>query len=308
MSPASMPFETEPLHPLFGLKLHGLNLSRPLSEAALAAVVRAFEEHSVLVFPGQELDPASQVAFSRNFGPLEDAISRQADSGLGLNISHLSNVDDAGNIVPPDDRRQLFHAANRFWHTDSSYKPKTALASLLYAVEVPSKGGETEYASTRVGLRTLSPDRRARIESLWAVHDFRRSRDMIAPNLIDESMRRMLPPVARPLVRTNPANGERALYIASHAVCIEGMTPEESRPILDELLDWCTQPERVYTHRWSVGDLVMWDNRCTLHRGRPWDAMSERRVMTRTTVIDVGYDGEPARRGYGRVSARSRIT
>lgn len=288
-----MPFETRALHPLFGLELHGLDLSRPLSEAALAAVVRAFEEHSVLVFPGQNLDAASQVAFSRNFGPLEDAISRQAESGPGQHVSHLSNVDDAGNIVPPEDRKQLFHAANRFWHTDSSYKPKTALASLLYAVEVPTTGGETEYASTRVGLRTLSPDLRARIESLWAVHDFRRSRDMVAPNLVDESLRHRLPPVARPLVRTNPVNGEKALYIASHAVYIEGMTPKESRPILDELLDWCTQSERVYTHRWSVGDLVMWDNRCTLHRGRPWDSVSERRVMTRTTVVDVGYDEEP---------------
>ena len=289
-----IPLDLEPLHPLFGARIRGLDLGKPISGAVLDAVVEAFETHSVLVFPDQRLDAAGQVAFSRNFGPLERAISRQADAGPGLHVSHLSNVDDAGGIIPPDDRKQLFHAANRFWHTDSSYKPQTALASLLYAVEVPSTGGETEYASTRAAYRALPPDTRARVEGLWAVHDFQRSRDLVAPNLVAEEVRRMLPPVARPLVRTNPRNGERALYIASHAVCIEGMTPEESRPLLDELLDFCTRPERVYTHRWAAGDLVMWDNRCTLHRGRPWDARTERRVMTRTTVVDIGYDEEPA--------------
>jgi alpha-ketoglutarate-dependent 2,4-dichlorophenoxyacetate dioxygenase len=116
---------------------------------------------------------------------------------------------------------------------------------------------------------------------------------MVAPGLVDEGVQNMLPPIARPLVRVNPNNGERALYIASHAVYLEGMTPEASRPLLDGLLDWCTRPTCVYTHEWRVGDLVMWDNRCTLHRGRPWNATSDRRIMKRTTVIDVGYDDEP---------------
>lgn len=294
MSEAPTAFEVEPLHPLFGVKVRGLNLSQRLSDETLADVLQAFEAHSVLMFPDQDLDAASLVAFSEHFGPLEKAISKQSDSGPGLHISHLSNVDDSGEIIPPDDRKQLFNAANRFWHTDSSYKPRTALASLLYAVQVPSRGGETEYASTRAGLRTLPAEKQALIEGRWAVHDFRRSRDMVAPGLVDEKLLDKLPPVARPLVRTNPGNGERALYIASHAVTIEGMTPGESRPLLDELLDWCTRPEHVYTHRWTVGDLVMWDNRCMLHRGRPWDTRSERRVMTRTTVIDAGYDEEMA--------------
>lgn len=292
MNQARASLAVEPLHPLFAAKLHGLDLSRRLADEVLAEVLQAFETHSVLVFPGQDLDSASQVAFSEHFGPLEKAISRQSGSGPGLHVSHLSNVDDSGEIISPDDRKQLFNAANRFWHTDSSYKPQTALASLLYAVEVPSRGGETEYTSTRAGLRSLPPEKRALVENLWAVHDFQRSRDMVAPDLVDEDVRNMLPPVARSLVRSNPSNGEQALYIASHAIYIEGMTRDESRPLLDELLDWCTRRERVYTHRWAVGDLVMWDNRCTLHRGRPWDARSERRVMTRTTVIDTGYDEE----------------
>ena len=287
-------FELEPLHSVFAVKVHGIDLSDPLSEPEQADVMDAFETHSVLVFPDQELDSAAQVRFSECFGPLEKAISRQSDSGPGIHVSHLSNVDAEGNIFPTDDRQQLFNAANRFWHTDSTYKPQPALASLLYAIEVPSTGGETEYASTRAAFRSLAPEKQARVEPLWAIHDFQRSRDMVAADLVEERVRKMLPPVARPLVRTNPKSGERSLYIASHADYIEGMTREASRPLLDELMDWCTRPEYVYAHRWSVGDLVMWDNRCTLHRGRPWDATSEHRTMTRTTVIDVGYDREPA--------------
>lgn len=285
--------DIETLHPLFAARVLGLDLADALAKQVVEAIVEAFETHSVLVFPGQQLDSAAQVRFSELFGPLELAISRQSNEGPGRHVSHLSNVDDAGELIPPDDRQQLFNAANRFWHTDSSYKPQPALASLLYAVVAPTRGGETEFASTRAAFRELGREKQASLEPLWAVHDFRRSRDMVSPGLVDECLQRMLPPVARPLVRVNPRTGERALYIASHADYVEGMTREASRPLLDELLDWCTQPRFVYTHRWAAGDLVMWDNRSTMHRGRPWDAERERRIMTRTTVIDIGYDGEP---------------
>ena len=293
MSAANAPFEVEPLHPMFGARLHGLDLAGELPQPVLDAIAQAFDDYSVLVFPAQRLDTAAQVRFSEHFGPLEKAISRETESGPGLHVSLLTNVDGEGRLVAPDDRKQLFNAANRFWHTDSSYKPQPALASLLYAIEVPSEGGETEFASTRAGYRALSAQKRAQVDERWAVHDFQRSRDMVAPGLVDERVQKMLPPVARPLVRVNRRNGERALYIASHAVHLEGMTPQASRPLLDELLDWCTRPACVYTHEWTVGDLVMWDNRCTLHRGRPWDSTSERRIMKRTTVIDTGYDSEP---------------
>jgi len=293
MGRSGITMEIEPLHPMFAVKLHGVDLGKPLSDTMLADLAEAFETHSVLVFPGQSLDAASQVRFSEYFGPLERAISRQSQSGPGIHVSLLSNVDDAGNIVSTQERQQLFNAANRYWHTDSSYKPQPALASLLRAVEVPSQGGETEFASTRVGFRTLPVDKQESVKPLWSVHDFQRSREMVAPDLVEERIQKMLPPIARPLVRVNPRNGERALYIASHADYFCGRTRDASRPLLDELLDWCTRPDRVYTHAWTIGDLVMWDNRCTLHRGRPWDESRERRVMTRTTVIDVGYDDEP---------------
>jgi len=283
----------EPLHPTFGVVVRGVDLSRALDEAAVEALRDALDEHSLLVFPGQRLSAEQQVAFSARFGPLEEAITRRSDGGPGLHVADLSNVDAQGRIVPPDDRAQLFHKANQLWHTDSTFKPKTALASLLYAVEVPSRGGETEFVSTRAGWESLPRDRQQAVRGLWAVHHFQRSRDLVAPGLVEERVQRMLPPVARPLTRVNPRHGRRALYVASHAVRVEGMSEDEGRALLDELIEWCTRPQCIHVHRWQPGDLVMWDNRATMHRGRPWDAARERRVMARTTVIDTGYDDEP---------------
>jgi len=283
----------EPLHRAFGARVGGIDLKTDLSAETLEALQVAFDEHSVLVFPGQHLEMQQQVCFSALFGPLEEAITRKADSGVGLYVADLSNVDDDGAIVAPDSSGQLFHAANQLWHTDSTFKPQTALASLLSAAQVPGSGGETEYVSTRAAFQALPAERQQALEGLWAVHDFQRSRDMVAPGLVEREVQNMLPPVARPLLRRNPRNGRPALYIASHAVCIEGMTVNDSRVLLDELLQWCTRPECIYTHRWAPGDLVMWDNRATMHRGRPWNAAAERRVMTRTTVIDTHYDDEP---------------
>jgi alpha-ketoglutarate-dependent 2,4-dichlorophenoxyacetate dioxygenase len=285
--------EIEPLHPLFGARVSGVDLAAPPDAATHAAILDAFNTWSVLLFRDQALDDEAQVRFSAAFGPLEKAITRKSDSGAGLHVANLSNVDADGSLIPPDDRQQLFHTANHLWHTDSTYKPRTALASLLYAVRVPSSGGETEYVSTRAAFAQLPQARQRELLGQWAIHDFQRSRDLVAPGLVSKSVQSMLPPVSRPLVRRNPVNGEPGLYIASHAVQIEGMSREQSRPLLDELLDYCTRPGCVYTHRWRPGDLVMWDNRCTMHRGRPWNARSEARTMARTTVIDTGYDQEP---------------
>jgi alpha-ketoglutarate-dependent 2,4-dichlorophenoxyacetate dioxygenase len=293
MSTFGNPLTLTPLHPAFGARVLGVDLKAPLAADTFEALQEAFDEHSVLVFPDQHLDTDEQVRFSALFGPLEQAITRKADRGVGLHVATISNVDADGALVPPDDRGQLFHTANQFWHTDSTFKPQTALASLLSAEQVPGSGGETEFVSTRAAFHALPARRQQALQGLWAVHDFQRSRDMVAPGLVRREVQEMLPPVARPLLRRNPRNGRTALYIASHAVCIEGMTEHDSRILLDELLAWCTRPEYIYTHRWTPGDLVMWDNRATMHRGRPWNAAVERRVMARTTVIDTHYDDEP---------------
>ena len=293
MTARTVHLDVEPLHPRFAARIRGVDLRRALPDARLAALRDAFETFSVLVFPGQRLTPHEQVAFSERFGPLEKAITRLSDHGPGVHVAALSNVAADGSLISPGERQQQFNAANRLWHTDSTFKPQTALASLLHAIEVPASGGETEYASTRAAWDDLAPREQAAVRDLWAVHDFRRSRDRVAPGLVSEAVRRMLPPVARPLVRVNPANGRCSLYVASHAVSVEGMDDAAGRALLDELLRWCTQPQYRYLHRWTPGDLVMWDNRATLHRGRPWNAAAERRVMWRTTVIDTGYDDEP---------------
>ena len=293
MPNAELSLRTQPIHPLFGVRVLDFDLSNPVSAPAKAELRQLFDRHSVLVFENQTLSPQQQVDFSASFGTLERAITHLSDQGAGAHIAHLTNVAADGSLISPQARQQQFHAANRFWHTDSSFKPQPALASMLYALEVPTGGGETQFVSTRVAFQELPEQRRNALNGLWAVHDFQRSRDLVAPDLVEPRVQKMLPPVSRPLVRTNPNTGEQALYIASHAIDIEGHSRDASRALLDELLDWCTRDDHVYTHRWRAGDLVMWDNRATMHRGRPWDATRERRVMARTTVIDEGYDHEP---------------
>jgi alpha-ketoglutarate-dependent 2,4-dichlorophenoxyacetate dioxygenase len=188
---------------------------------------------------------------------------------------------------------RIVQLANQLWHTDSSFKPVPAMASLLSGREVPPAGGETEFVSMRRTWDALPEAMRARLEGRVVVHSILYSRSTIAPGLFDPEHERGLPPVRQALVRANPVNGRRTIYIGSHAWYIEGVDYAESRRILDELLALTTQPERVYQHRWRQWDLVMWDNRCVLHRGRPWDSQHHRRVMRRTTVAGEGPTAEP---------------
>ncbi len=286
--------ETKPIHALFGAEVRGLDLRRPLADQTFAAVRQAFDRHSLLVFPDQPLTDAQQIAFSRRFGPLED--TRKGEFGTGTEIVVLTNVGADGALTPPGHRQVLSSRANQLWHTDSSFKPVPALASLLSAREIPSAGGETEYASTRAAYAELAPETRRRIDGRVAEHRFVHSRDQIDPHFLTQEERDEFPPVLRPLVRTHPPSGEPALYLASHAVCVSGMPLAEGRALLAELIEFATQPRFVYRHRWRPGDLVMWDNRCTLHRGRPWDYRQHRRTMVRTTVSE-GAPSTTAQRG-----------
>jgi alpha-ketoglutarate-dependent 2,4-dichlorophenoxyacetate dioxygenase len=284
-----MKLEIRRRHPLFVAEIGGVDLSRPLDEAAFSGILDAFNEHSVLVFPGQPLSDEQQVAFSLRFGPLEQTTQSIArNERLAREISDLSNVDARGRLIPSDDRRMLYHAGNQLWHSDSSFKRVPALASLLSAREVPPQGGETEFASLRAAWVALPEPTRRRLEELIAVHHFAYSRGLIAPGLLTPEQEAELPPVRQRLVRTNPVNGRPALYLGSHASHIVGRPVDEGRALLRELLAFATQPEFVYRHAWRVGDLVMWDNRAVLHRGRPWDTGRHRRVMHRTTVAGDG--------------------
>lgn len=275
------------LHPHFAAEITGVYL-RDLDDPTFAQLRDAFEEHSVLVFHDQHLTDDEQIGFTRRFGPLEATTRSIAqNTRVAPQIADLSNVDPAGHTFADDDRRMLYHKGNQLWHSDSSFKPVPAMASLLSAREVPSEGGETEYASLRAAWEALPRTLQTRLDGMIAVHSFAYSRGLIAPGLLMPEQEAALPPVRQQLVRTNPANARKAVYLGSHASHIVGLPVDEGRRLLRDLLEHATQPQFVFQHRWRVGDCVMWDNRAVLHRGRPWDAR-HRRVMHRTTVAGEG--------------------
>jgi alpha-ketoglutarate-dependent 2,4-dichlorophenoxyacetate dioxygenase len=283
-----MALEMRPLHPSFGMEIVGVDVRR-VDAAAFREIAAAFDDHSVLLFRGAPLTDAEQIAFSERFGPLEATIRTIAKQAGDLpEISNLSNVDADDRLIPRGDKRNLFNAGNQMWHTDSSFKRVPALASLLSAREVPPEGGETEFASMRVGYERLADAMRQRLDGRVAIHSFVYSRGLVGEGLLPPDHAAQVPPVPQALVRANPANGRKAFFVGSHACEIVGMPTGEARALLQELLEAATAREIVYTHRWVPGDLVMWDNRCVLHRGRPWDESRYRRVMHRTTVAGDG--------------------
>jgi len=282
-----MPLKLTKIHPLYGVEVAGIDLAGHVDDKSFAAIRAAFEEYSVLVFHDQRLDDATQTAFSERFGPLEKMLI--GSMGGGTPIADLSNVDPATDaIIPPDDKRMIRNSANMMWHSDSSFKKVPALASLLSGREVPPVGGETEFATLRGAYHALPPDMKARIDGLVAVHSFTYSRSLVDPNLLNREQKDEVPPVAQALVRTNPVNGRKAYYVGSHASHIVGMPVEEGRALLRQLLEFAVETRFCYNHKWRAGDLVMWDNRAVLHRGRPWDSTRYRRVMHRTTVAGDG--------------------
>jgi len=285
-----------PIHPSLAARVEGVDLAQPLDEPGFRQIFDAFQDHSVLVFHEQRLTDEQQMAFSRRFGPLEITIKAIGkEDRLHPNLVDLSNLDPEkhGALMDWNNRRMLYQSGNQLWHTDSSFKPVPAMASLLSGREVPPVGGETEFASMRHAYATLPETTRARLEGRVAVHSILYSRSTIAPGLFDPDNAQELPPVRQALVRANPVHGRKTIYIGSHAWYIEGMEYGESRALLDDLLAHTTRPECVYQHRWRQWDLVMWDNRCALHRGRPWDAAAHARVMRRTTVAGEGPTAEP---------------
>jgi len=278
-----------PLGPGFGAELPGVTLADVASDdAAYAAVRAAFEEHSVLVFRDQEVTDELQLAFSRRFGPPE--VTKVGSQGTGSHFVILSTIDADGNVAPPDHRLSLRSKANQLWHTDSSFKRVPALTSILSARIIPANGGETEYVSTRLAFERLDPAMRNRLQSSFAWHDYAHSRSQIAPDLASPEERAALPPQCWRMVWKNPVNGRGAIYLASHAYAVEGMDKAAGKQLIDELMAFATAPGTSYLHQWRRGDVVMWDNRATMHRGRPWPA-HEARLMVRTTISATEADG-----------------
>jgi alpha-ketoglutarate-dependent 2,4-dichlorophenoxyacetate dioxygenase len=278
-----------PLGPGFGAELRGIRLADVASDdAAYAAVRAAFEENSVLVFRDQEVTDEVQLAFSRRFGPPE--VTKVGSQGTGSHFVILSTIGPDGKVVPPDHRLSLRNKANQLWHTDSSFKRVPALTSILSARIIPANGGETEYVSTRLAFERLDPGLRNRLQNSFAWHDYAHSRGQIAPDLASPEERAALPPQCWRMVWNNPVNGRGAIYLASHAYGVEGMEKAAGEKLIDELMGLATAPGTSYLHQWRKGDVVMWDNRATMHRGRPWPA-HEARLMVRTTISATEADG-----------------
>ena len=281
-----MTIAVTPLTQSFAAEVSGVNLKHSVSDEDFATIEAAFNRYSVLVFPDQDITDAEHVAFSERFGPLEVTVSSNP-GGAGTVVTILSNVDDGGRLIPPDDRRMVFNTGNRMWHTDSSFKTVPATASLLAGHRVPPEGGETEFASMRAAYAALPQQCREALDGLVCVHDFAYSRGLVDPNLLREQDKRELPPVRQAMIRTNPATGRKNLFVGAHASYVIGRPLAEGRDLIAELNRHGTQPDFVYRHIWRQHDLVMWDNRCVLHRGLPWDPVYPR-VMHRTTIAGIG--------------------
>jgi alpha-ketoglutarate-dependent 2,4-dichlorophenoxyacetate dioxygenase len=278
-----------PLGPGFGAELRGVTLADVAADDATYAAVRAaFEDHSVLVFRDQDVTDEVQLAFSRRFGPPE--VTKVGSQGTGSHFVILSTIGPDGKVVPPDHRLSLRNKANQLWHTDSSFKRVPALASILSARIIPANGGETEYVSTRLAFERFDAGLRNKLQNSFAWHDYAHSRSQIAADLASPEERAALPPQCWRIAWKNPVNGRSAIYLASHAYAVEGMEKAAGKKLIDKLMAFATAPGTSYLHQWRKGDVVMWDNRATMHRGRPWPA-HEARLMVRTTISATEADG-----------------
>ncbi|WP_289296085.1 TauD/TfdA family dioxygenase [uncultured Reyranella sp.] len=261
-----------------------------VSPEDLAAIRVAFTKYAVLVFPDQEFDDDGQLDFARNFGPLETTVF-MARKGHNLrlhkNLADVGNLDAENRILETNNRQRLYNLGNRLWHTDSSFKRLPAYCSMLHARSIPPIGGHTEFADMRAAYDALPDATKRRLEGLVAEHSIMTSRGKLGFKDFDEGEREAFAPVPQVLVRRLQDSGRMSLYIASHAGSIRGMADEEARQLLDELTAHATQRQFVHAHRWRVKDLVMWDNRCTMHRGMEFDDQRYKRDMRRATVSDI---------------------
>ena len=275
------------IHPVFAGEVSGADLAQPLSKADVAAIEAGMDRYAVLLFRDQRITDDQQMAFTQNFGAIENAkggnITKDNEYRLKAGMVDVSNLDKDGKPLPRDDRRRMFNLGNRLWHSDSSFRATPAKYSILSARTVASHGGNTEFADMRAAYDTLDDATRASIEDLVCEHSLIYSRGSMGFSELTEAERAMMKPVRQKLVRTHPVTGRKSLYLSSHAGAIIGWPVPEARDFLRDLTEHATQRELVYIHRWRQYDLVVWDNRQTMHRVRRFDE-SQPRDMRRTTV------------------------
>ena len=283
-----MTLQLNPLHPVFAAQAEGLNLAKPLAEADRLAINAAMNQYAVLVFRGQSLTTQQQLDFATSFGPLDIGLKRvfKRPDRLGdERLIDISNVDPQGNVAKRDSPKNLSGFANQLWHSDSSFMNPRAAYSILHCVTKPSWGGNTEFADLRHAYDTLDERIRSEIQDLRAEHYALHTRILLGDEAYTDEQKKEIAPAVWPLVDTHPGSGRKVLFVGVHARQIIGWPTAESRMFLSDLLEHATQRENVYAHEWQVGDLVIWDNRSTLHRGRRYD-IAERRELRRTTIND----------------------
>jgi alpha-ketoglutarate-dependent 2,4-dichlorophenoxyacetate dioxygenase len=283
-----MSLQLKPLHRVFVAEASGLDLTQPLADADVRAINAAMNEYAVLVWRGQPLTAQQQVDFARSFGPLDIGLKRVFKRPERLpdeRLIDISNVDAQGNVAKRDSQKNLSNFANQLWHSDSSFMNPRAAYSMLHCVIKPSWGGNTEFADLRHAYDTLDERTRADIQGLEAEHYALHTRLLLGDEAYTDDQKQEIPPAVWPLADTHPGSGRKVLFVGVHARRILGWPTAEGRMFLHDLLEHATQRERVYVHEWAPGDLVIWDNRSTLHRGRRYD-VSERRELRRTTIND----------------------
>jgi alpha-ketoglutarate-dependent 2,4-dichlorophenoxyacetate dioxygenase len=286
-----------PIPGAFAGEVAGLDCATPLGEAEARALDAAMERHAALVFRDQPLTDEQQIAFTRHFGELEryetpGHIRKRGEERLGRGIADFSNLTREGAIMPVEDRIWQFKLGDRLWHSDSSFRPIPAKYSLLSGRTIPARGGDTEFADMRAAYDALDDETKAEIEDLVCEHSLIYSREMIGFTELTPEEREHFHPVRHRLVRVDPKTGRKSLFLSAHAGVIVGWTLPEARMLLRDLVEHATQPRFVYRHRWRLGDLVMWDNRTTMHRARRFDRNDVRDVR-RTTLAGDPIDIRP---------------
>ncbi|MEO6016264.1 MAG: TauD/TfdA family dioxygenase [Polaromonas sp.] len=283
-----MTLQLKPLHPLFAAEASGIDLTQAISPQDARDINAAMNQYAVLVWRGQPLTPQQQINFTKSFGPLDIGLKRVFKRPERLEDERLidiSNVDAQGNVAGRDSPKNLSNFANQLWHSDSSFMNPRAAYSMLHALVTPSWGGNTEFADLRAAYDALPDRTKHEIENLSAEHFALHTRVLLGDDAYTDDQKKAIPPAVWPLTDVHAGSGRKLMYVGVHARQIIGWPTAESRMYLSDLLEHATQRQFVYVHEWQVGDLVIWDNRSTLHRGRRYD-IAERRELRRTTVND----------------------
>jgi len=284
-----MGFEIAPLHPVFAAEITGIDLRRPADPSLLAAIEAALNRYAVVVIRDQRFDDDQQLAFAQSMGPLEPSVAVVDSHRHRLKYREMvdiSNLEVDGSIMRADDRRRMFNFGNLLWHSDSSFKATPAKHSMLHARVVPPEGGNTEFADMRAAWDALPEATKTLIEPLVCDHSLIYSRALLGFDDFTEAERDEFAPVPQRLVRRHAGSGRRSIYLSSHIGLVRGWPRPEGMVLIRELMEHATQRQFVYSHPWRLHDLVIWDNRCTMHRARPFDDKRYKRDMRRLTLED----------------------